>query len=229
MNIQIFAEDTELIRPLKSLCLKKGGFIHINSDIESFFKSAIQNPSNLYLIQLKQNNLASTLDMIRDLRIYFGAFPLIVVLAREKDLVDISTFLNIGADNLFKFPFDLGPIEDFIGANLYRESFLSFKYRHVPSGGAQSKLNLNIKLQEIRTNGIIFQSKALLTRGSLIDFSIKKYLDVEPEFMKCKIVTIESSFYKFESEDNFFTYFAAFHEFPKELLTQIRYLIKNSK
>ena len=223
MNVQLLSDNQKLIKPIKDFFIKKGGFIHVESDINRFFESSIRNPSNLYFIQHDIEDLAQVLDIIKDIRVFFGAFPLVFIIGKRSSNFNPTVFLNVGADNVFISPYDMTILEDFLGHNLQRDTFFPIKYRNIPSGGSPVKIARPIILSEVNSEGIIFLSEDFITRGTIFNFNIKEFLDISTDEIKCKLISSEV-----DEEEEIYKYFAEYYELPNELKKQIRFCLKNN-
>lgn len=222
MNVQLLCNDRAVLETIDSFFVKKGDTVLSQSSVEGFFRSCVRNPSNLFFIQADFANESFILNMIKDLRTYFGALPLIILITKKNTPFDITNYLGVGADNVFEPPYDLTILEDFISQSLKLENFHPILYRNVPSGGSPIRIKREIDLQQISTEGIEFESSDLIVRGTVFDFKIGTHLDTSNKSVKCKVMSSKSV-------DDKFSYYAEFFDLSEELSREIRFKLKHSK
>ncbi|WP_127716298.1 hypothetical protein [Halobacteriovorax sp. HLS] len=222
MNVQLLSDKQDIINPIKLFFQRKSFQIFKTDSIESFFKNCVENPSNIFILQSDIGSETQILDFIKDLRLYFGAFPLIFVIDTKTKIQNVANFLNVGADSALYLPLDFTIIEDFIRNRLQKDSFLPIHYRHVPSGGIPVKLSRPIKLSQVSTDGITFESADFLMRGMFFKFNFENIFKLSTRQIKCKITICEKN----ETEETY-KYFAEYFEIAPGLRKEIRFSLKN--
>ena len=221
MNVQFLSNDNDLIKSIKTFFYKKDGAVFVQKAIESFFKSCVQRPSNIFIIQPDVYSETETLGFIKDLRTYFGAFPLILIIGNKSTVKNSTNFLNVGADNVFESPLDLVLLEDFLGHRLQNENFLPIHYRNLPSGGSSIEVSRPIELTQISSEGISFNSLDFMTRGAIFDFEIGQHLEMSFSSLKCRVLSSENN-----NED--YSYFAEYFDISDDLKKEIRFILKKN-
>jgi hypothetical protein len=223
MNIHILSKNHELVEPISKLFSKQDVKIFNEQTFEDFFKNCIHSPSNIFFIQADIDSESRVLNSIKDLRQYFGAFPIIIVIGKKAVLGNTTNYLNVGADNTFPFPYDSALMEDFFQHNLQRDFLLPIQYRNLPSGGSPIEMRRPISLSQISSEGIDFQSVDFITRGTVFTFDISEFFQLSKNTVKCRVLTSDSN-----DEDDIYNYHAEFYQIADELKKEIRFQLKKS-
>ncbi|MDA8792959.1 hypothetical protein N9N67_06925 [Bacteriovoracaceae bacterium] len=224
MNVQILSNNQELVQPLISYLKGTQAQLYVENDAKVFFKNSAENLSHAFFIQSDCESLTNTIDMIKDLRNFFGSFPLIFSFAKDNRNINSTVFLNAGVDDCLIAPFDFTLLENHLRQSLQRESFLPIKYRTIPSGGSAVKIQRKIKLQEINSSGVHFRSKDFIPRGALFKLSLSKLIPIKDDEIDLKLISSH-----LDEETDFYEYYAEFCQVHDQIKKEIRFCLKNNQ
>lgn len=223
MNIQILSNNSELSSPLINFLKETNAKVYMEKEAKHFFRNSAEYPSHAFFIQSDCEPLTSTIDLIKDLRNFFGSFPLIFSFAKDDRTINPTIFLNAGVDDYLTAPFDFTLLENYLGQSLQRESFLPIKYRTIPSGGSAVTLQRKIVVQELNSSGVRFKSSDFIPRGAHFKMSLSNLLPINSEEIELKLISSQV-----DEESDFYLYFAEY-QIDEHLKKEIRFCLKNKQ
>lgn len=220
MNVQFLSTSKELTLPLKTFFHRRKCEIIESSRLEEFFQNITKKPSHIFIIEAGIESEVRTLDFIRDLRTYFGAFPFIFVISKKGAILNKTNYLNVGVDDTLELPIDTGILEDLLGHAFKNDVFHPLNYRTVPSGGSQVSISRDIYLEQVNRDGIAFNSPDFISRGTVVEVSLAEVLNIDISRTFFKVV------YSEETDDGDYYYFGEFFEIEPEDKKKIKFELK---
>lgn len=200
---------------------KKVQTVYPRSYEELFLKSMTDRP-HYYIVDVGFDSSFRFLDSVKDLRLLYGTFPLVLAIGGREDSEILTHGLGVGADNFITWPFDLPVVENYLARDLGKDLFSPFKHRHVPSGGVQVRIGRTIELSEINARGIVFYSNDFMSKGTIFHLSLNDFLSEAIPEVRVRVVKAS------RDDDGSYNYFAKFFDIDKEIKRKIIFDLKNS-
>lgn len=222
MSVQALIIDDQYKKSISSISGIEHIKFHFVASIEELLEKSIEHWPRIFIIQENADSPLRIMDLIRDLRMLFGAAPTILLLGEEMSGKKLTRYLGSGCDNFFQFPFDYALIGDFLYKSTNKQLCQPFKYRHVPSGEAPIEIKVKLFITEVNLTGIHFEAPNLITNGVVFLLDLNPLLDLYPYQVKVRVLNSEFN------ENGTLNFFAEYYEIDPDLRKRIAFKLKGS-
>lgn len=220
MSIQLLITKPEYKLSLQKFFTNNNIFFNNSLTIESFIENSMSDTPEIFIIQEDCGGTLKLLDVVKDIRILFGAYPTVLIVGKCATKKYLTALLTEGVDHYISYPFDKMILEDFIHKRTQKNLCRPFLYHYVPSGGIKVEILLDIYLSEINTDGITFKSKSLIANGTKLKLNLSKFLDIPLFIVDVKILSSEG-------EDGYFNYECCYEYLNRDLKRRLIFKLKN--
>lgn len=220
LTIQLLITNSEFKASMQKIFAQNDLAFNNSNSIEAFVKESMSETPEIFIIQDDCGGTLKLLDVIKDLRILFGAYPTILVIGKQITKKYLSALLTEGADYYINYPFDQMIIEDFIHKRTFNKLCRPFLYHHVPSGGIKIDIVLDIYLTEINAFGVCFKSKSLIANGTKISLDLSESIDIPSFVVDVKILSSEG-------HNDYFHYECCYEYISRDLTKRLIFKLKN--
>src|SRR5690606_13906723 len=111
LTIQLLVTNSEFKASLQKIFAENNLTFNNSSSIETFIEQSMSETPEIFIIQDDCGGTLKLLDVIKDLRLLFGAYPTILVIGKQITKKYLSALLTEGADHYINYPFDQMIIE----------------------------------------------------------------------------------------------------------------------
>lgn len=222
MSIQALIIDDNYKKSISSISGIEHLKCHFVASIEELLEKSVEHWPRIFIIQENADSPLRIMDLIRDLRMLFGAAPTIMLVGEVMSGKKLTRYLGIGCDNFFQYPFDSALVEDFLYKSTKKELCKPFKYRHVPSGEVPIEVKMKLFITEVNLNGVHFETHNLIANGVIFPLDLNPLLDLYPYQVKVRVLHSEFN------ENGSLSFFAEYHELDPDLRKRIAFKLKAS-